>query len=750
KWLVDRELANVRQEEQVVELLSPGPEIFAEIIRANVGDVDEEMIARLYRASGGIPALALMIYAMGEQTLREILSPPIKEALWPTFDEVAALGEELRKAEEVGNEEAAEQLAEKLREAYELALRNTYRAAKITYEDLRRSNFSYAALVAQPLGVAEDELEEFCQRTKKYRRGRGFGRAWILEGEEIVETKREQWVQKERKFYRLKELWAHLPPLILTLSEKDEELAREMAFVRKLLLEIMYKKSMRFGRSTDRMLFSALEHIAWLGIGIVFKDSPLSKCLSEVGITIKWLAIQALYWGHKALLASPLYGIEFVPVALKLLSMYRLQQLSRQLLNRQLLSRPAKDEKILLYAEDEEILLHAAVYSSELADAIHRVSMPPKEFTEKLWICEDLIAEPCEDPAVIAHRAIAHARIVRALLKHPTLLTYEETIYEKFLNLVVKLMKDSEKLYHIVYAVAGPYLGDVLLRESRFEEAEMHLYSSVRVAEKVLKELGEYASDKHVEKFLKPFGGNTGERLEEMVKRALYTAQYELAHFLWFRERIADARRLLERSLSVLGGALSTGNELTVRCTLLRLEVTERGLDVVRERKDEFGNLWKRADEWKLKDPEVHDLILAEYILACLISERRPPVELLKKFVLGGEAYQMLLGMMYLVEEFHGLEHSVSWDKALEELRKLIAKHSYEGKSLSSMGYLASILSCIIEGRLPDARECAEDAATRYGLLFGKLFKELAETLKEGWPSERVLEALVKLFYLHF
>ncbi|MEM0024522.1 MAG: ATP-binding protein [Thermofilaceae archaeon] len=720
KWLAKHGLANVRQEEQVVELLSPRPEIFAEIIRANVGDVDEEIIARLYRASGGIPALALMIYAMGEQTLREILSPPIKEALWPTFDEVAALGEELRKAEEVGKKEAAEQLARELQKLYELALRNTYRAAKVTYEDLRESKFSYAALVAQPLGVAEDELREFCQRTEEYRNGRGFGCKWILEGEEIVETDREQWFQEERKFYSFNELWAHLPPLILTLSEKDEELAREMALARKLLLEIMYEKSMRFGRSTGRMILSALRHIAWLGT--VFEDSSLSKCLIEVGITSEWLAIQALYWGHKALLFSPLYGIRFVPVA------------------SHLFSRSAKDE---------EVLLHAAVYSIELADAIAMVSMPPEELIEKLRICEDLIAEPCEDPAVIAHRAIARAAMIRLLLDLPALLVHIESKHKECLNLLKKLEEeDSEKLklHDIARVVAGAHLGDALRRITGYEEeAEMHLKSSIGIAEKVLKELNEYASDEHVEKFLKPLGGNTREGLEIMAKRTLYTAQYNLALLLWDRGQITDAKRLLEGGLSVLGDAVSIRDELVVRSRLLRLEVIERGLDAVRERKDGFGNLWKRADKWKLEDPDVHDFTLAEYMLACLINDRRLPAELLEKFVLGGEVYQMLLGMVYLVEEFYRLEHRVSRDKVLEELTELIARNSIMGRLVNSLGYLASIVSYIIEGHLLYARKFARHAARE-----DPLFKELAEALEEGWPSERVLEALVKLFYLHF
>ncbi|MEM2617476.1 MAG: ATP-binding protein, partial [Thermofilaceae archaeon] len=154
-WLAGSGLANVRKSEQVVELPTPGLKMFAEIMRASAGDLDEETIAKLYSASGGIPALALMIHKGGGQTLEKILSSHLEEmeALWPTFDHVAGLVEKLGGAKD-GKE--AEKLAEKLREAYELALRNTYRAAKVTYEDLRRSNFSYAALVAQPLGVAED------------------------------------------------------------------------------------------------------------------------------------------------------------------------------------------------------------------------------------------------------------------------------------------------------------------------------------------------------------------------------------------------------------------------------------------------------------------------------------------------------------------------------------------------------------------------------------------------------------------
>ncbi|MEM0460502.1 MAG: ATP-binding protein [Thermofilaceae archaeon] len=728
KWLAGSGLANVNRSEQVVELPTPGLEVFAEIVRASAGDLDGSTIAKLYRASGGIPALALMIHKGGEQTLEKILSSHLEEmeALWPTFDHVAGLVEKLGEAKD-GKE--AEKLAEKLREAYELALRNTYRAAKVTYEDLRRSNFSYAALVAQPLGVAEDELREFCQRTEEYRRGRGFNCAWILEDEEIVEADREPWAQEERKFYRFNELWAHLPPLIFTLSEKDEELAREIAFVRKLLLEIMREKSMKFGAGTGRMVFSALEHIAWLGN--VFEDSPLSKCLSEVGITSEWLAVQALYWGYNALLFSPLYGIEFVPVA------------------SQLYSKSAKDE---------EVLLHAAVYSSELAGVIAKVPMPPEDLMEKLRVCEDLIAEPCEDPAVIARGAITHVGIAQALSRHPTLAAFGKTTYEERIEkheeeckYLLEKLRDSEKLHNIALAEANLVLGTALLGKSRFEEeAEELLTSSVGIAERVLKELDEYAGDEHVKKFLKPFGGNTKEKLEIMAKRMLFTAQYSLANLLLDRGQIDDARRLLEGSLSVLGDAVDIYDELVVRGTLLRLEVIERGLDAVRERKDEFGKHWKRTDKWKLRYPDVHDGILAEYILACLISDRRLPAELLERFVLYYEAHQMLLGMVYLVEEFYGLEHRVSRDKVLEELTELIARKSNVDGLISSMGYLAFIVSYIIEGRLLDARKFARHAATKLPPLPGKLFGELAEALEEGWPSERVLEALVKLFYYHF
>ncbi|MEM1523301.1 MAG: ATP-binding protein, partial [Thermofilaceae archaeon] len=525
-WLAGSGLANVRKSEQVVELPTPGLEVFAEIVRASAGDLDEETIAKLYSASGGIPALALMIHKGGEQTLEEILSSHLEEmeALWPTFDHVAGLVEKLGEAKD-GKE--AEKLAEKLREAYELALRNTYRAAKVTYEDLRRSNFSYAALVAQPLGVAEDELREFCQRTEEYRKGRGFGCAWILEDEEIVEAKREPWAKEERKLYSLKELWAHLPPLILTLSKKDEELAREMAFARKQLLGIMREKSMESGGHTNRMLLSALGHIAWLGN--VFEDSSLSKCLSEVGITIEWLAAQALRWGRNALVAGPLYGIKFVPVA------------------SYLFSRSAKDE---------EVLLHAAVYSITLAGAIARVPMPPEGLMEILRVCEDLIAEPCEDPAVIAHRAIAHIGIVWALSRHPTLATFGKTTYEERIekheeeckNLLEKL-KDSKKLRDIALAEVNLVLSTALLGKSRFEkEAEELLTSSVGIAEKVLKELDEYAGDEHVEKFLKPLEGNTKEKLEIVAKGIFFAAQYNLARLLLDRGQVDDARRLLKGS----------------------------------------------------------------------------------------------------------------------------------------------------------------------------------------------------------
>ncbi|MEM1909829.1 MAG: hypothetical protein QXT79_10690, partial [Thermofilaceae archaeon] len=717
-WLAGSGLANVNKSEQVVELPTPGLEVFAEIVRANAGDLDEETIAKLYSASGGIPALALMIHKGGEQTLEKILSSHLEEmeALWPTFDHVAGLVEKLGGAKD-GKE--AEKLAKELQDAYELALRNTYRAAKVTYEDLRRSNFSYAALVAQPLGVAEDELREFCQRTEEYRKGRGFGCAWILEDEEIVEAKREPWAQEERKFYRLNELWAHLPPLILTLSEKDEELAREIAFARKLLLEIMYEKTMKFGAGTGRMLLSALGHIVWLGN--VFEDSSLSKCLSEVGITIEWLAVQALYWGHTGL-RYPLLGIEFAPMASRLSS------------------RSAKDEEVLLYA---------AAYSSDLAGRLATMPMPPEVLDEMVQLCRDLIAEPCEDPAVVAHRAIARARMIRLLLiHHPSSARME---YEECKKLLEKLRKDSEKLHDIARVVAGAHLGDALRRITGYEEeAEVHLKSSVGIAERVLKELDEYTSDEYVKKFLKPYGCSAKEKTEGFVKLTLSLTQHVLAMLLWNRGQIADARRLLEGSLSVLGDVVSTYDELLVGDALLRLEVTERGLDAVRERKDEFGNLWKRADEWKLVDPDVHDGILAEYILACLISDRRLPDELLAKFILSGEVYQMLLGMVYLVEEFYGLEHGVSRDKVLEELAKLIVRESNMDGRVSSLGCLAFMVSYIIEGHLLDARKFARHAAREGPLLPGKLFGELAEALEEGWPSERVLEALVKLFYLHF
>ena len=455
EWLAKHELANVRRSEQVVELFIPKPEVFAKIVRANAGDLDKTTIDKLYEASGGIPALALMIHKGGGQTLEEILSSHLKkmEALWPTFDHVADLEEKLGVAKD-GKE--AEELAEKLREAYELAVRNTYRAAKIAYEGLRRSNFSYAALVAQPFGVAEDELGEFCQRAEEYMRGRNLNRAWIPEDEEIVEVESERLAQKERKIYRLNELWAHLPPLILTLSYRDEELAREMAFTRKLLLEIVDKKAMEFGQINDRMIFSALRHIAWLSD--IFGKPSLSEYLGKVGITGKWLTAQALSRGREALNLSPLHGIEFAPVASRLFSKS---------------------------AKDEEVLLHAAVYLSALVDAIGTVSMPSVELMEKLLICEYLMAKLNEDPAVIAHRAIARAKTMKVLLKlHIS--AFRKIIYEECLSLIEKLnKKDSEKLYRIALAVAGLNLGGALLRIPEFEEeAETYLKSSVENAKK--------------------------------------------------------------------------------------------------------------------------------------------------------------------------------------------------------------------------------------------------------------------------
>jgi hypothetical protein len=319
---------------QAVFMTTPDFDTFKEIIEANVEErLKTEDIASLFQVSGGLPTLAILMHDIGVK-----------------------YGGETPKEQYYSLEEA-ETDVEKVRATLKTVLngiRSVYVKAK------KEVNFALVALFVQPM--AFDELEAFCKNSKikKHVERRGYKFfPDLYDLKKIVESREEEWVDEERKFYGLNENWRHMRLFLDVLCNEEEEVKREVKTVRSILLEIMDEELERTAGTTSRMLLASLDNITWL------KEEANAKPIK-----------QALRWGTVALLYSPKIGFEFLPL---------ISELAEDL---------ERDEQLLASAYAYRLIRTSMVMNFSL-DAVNAI----------IGISEHLISNPTRDSAVLTYRA---------------------------------------------------------------------------------------------------------------------------------------------------------------------------------------------------------------------------------------------------------------------------------------------------------------------------------------------------------
>ena len=267
----------------------PSFSVFDGIMTSN--RIRQERIHELWRYTGGIPAVALMM-GSAEATLNldQILTN-VKSKLDDKSLELPWKEEDI-----------------------ETRLAYTLYATKTIYEELRRKNYSYVALASHPYGLAADELALFCacKFNKIYTHNRPIvsevyellcsegccnkrqneieilnapyvqgsdGGSYKLDGS-LVEQYQESWTSSThrlgeilnealptvdgkngiRNVYTFNNLFKHIPVLLKEIAKNDEELSNELDSAKKTLLQVM-DKELRFGSISTRMIYSALSNI---------------------------------------------------------------------------------------------------------------------------------------------------------------------------------------------------------------------------------------------------------------------------------------------------------------------------------------------------------------------------------------------------------------------------------------------------------------------------------------------------------
>jgi tetratricopeptide (TPR) repeat protein len=254
------------EDERSFPMIIPDFIKFSEIIRENGIKIDDDKMRSLYRLSGGMPALAIIMHRIGVDYRRA------REAtrMYYSVDRM------------------------KERNPTEMAkstLNTIINSTKRVYKRIARRNFALIAVFAHP--VAYDELKELKKKMKEEIEDRGYRFVPNLDESGAIKIFEEEFSGRKRKIYELNEVWAHMRLLLNVLCDMDERTMEEVKMIRENILDIVTSEARESGEFTDRMLLNALENIEWLG------RRGYSK-LKE-----------GLFWGGEALEHMPTRGLQF-------------------------------------------------------------------------------------------------------------------------------------------------------------------------------------------------------------------------------------------------------------------------------------------------------------------------------------------------------------------------------------------------------------------------------------------------------
>jgi hypothetical protein len=555
------------------------------------------------------------------------------------------------------------------------------------YEEAKRLNLALLALFVQP--TACEELETLCKSSEIEK---VFGRLNCSQNldsyKRIVEIREELWVDdRMRKFYELNDNWKHMILFLDVLCDTEEGVKQEVKTVRNVLLDIMGEDQERVGWINSRTLLAGLDNLKWL------KEKADEKHIRH-----------ALNWGRTALEYTPELGFEFFPQIFELA------------------------DNIGGY----EPL--ASTYAAQLVERSGIMNFSLDDINAIIEKAERLINNPSEDPDVQAHRAEAFSAIAKTLriygLERTSFSYMEraeqivESINDKNVRNLAKIAVWLDKV--TLYGLSNPNEG-------------WHWAEVVSLLiEKVRESLVDYASNRFVVDYFKPYGGDIEGQLKNHLDRWFYYAKYLISEifvtFNWLDEAETAFTETLEYSkkMKKLDGIHSSQDHIA-RIKAIRDFQFEN-----------FEDLYKQVKDYEVAlYPVQITSTYAEYWLACMLSgkeikedEKREIEEYTKKNL---GVYTLLLGVGYMLTRKFAKKVIL---EALEALEK--------ERSGASTTVLAKILRLLIENERERAFEVANDAF--FGFiqipLLSRLYSELADSIQRE-DKKKTNEALVKLFYWH-
>ena len=229
-------LPTINCEDQIYDLGRPSYNETKKILEANVDKLDFKKIAQIVEITTD-PALAVMLYMVDlkEDEIYELIDN-MKSSRYTAYELLEKIDDPNERKELLG---------------YNIV--RSYRISALLYDKLRRKNFAFASLIAQPYGLTQEHLRQFCKDTRDYRKQKGLiscysdftgGDIGIASLTTIANPNDSQ---QTRKFYELKDLWLHLVEKIEFLSthgfifknKEYEFLPNEILLIRKALIRVL-------------------------------------------------------------------------------------------------------------------------------------------------------------------------------------------------------------------------------------------------------------------------------------------------------------------------------------------------------------------------------------------------------------------------------------------------------------------------------------------------------------------------------
>jgi hypothetical protein len=574
-------------------------------------------------------------------------------------------GEETMKEQYYSLEEA-ETDVEKARATLNVSLNGI----RSVYEKAKRVNLALLALFVQP--TARKELEAFCKSSEIERVIGRWNYSLNLDSyKRIVEIGEEEWVERKRKFYELNENWWHMRLFLDVLCDKEEGVKREVETVRSVLLDIMDEDRERTGIVTVRMLSFALVNIEWL------KQKANKNPLRE-----------ALIWGLAASSFPKLY-FAFLPTILEL----------------------------TLTAEEKYDEILASAHAFKMIDMCNKRYLPLEEANEIIEKAEYLMRNRTEDPAVLAQRARNYSAIAMIFRRYNDIraFRYMAKSDQVLLSIREKHLRNLATIGDWVDKVVLYYYSDI-------NEAWHWAENALLLIEKVRENLNDYASNRFVCDYFKPYGGNAEEKLELLLDLWYTFAKYHIGLIYMDFDWLEEAQNAFNEASKY---SKMIGDKLISQSLIARIKAI-RGIFQF----ENFEKLYKEMRDHELELPPVYiPGICAGYVLACQVSGIKT----------NSGTYALLLGTAHMVFRRFDGEEVLNALKMLEmELRGV------------SPAALASILQMLIENEKGKAFGVAEAtvSASAHSPLLCRLFAELAEGIRRE-DEETTNKALIKLFYFH-